>query len=109
MAYSVGEDVKRWMRAGVLDRFKLLSPPDGQPAHKLWEALPPLPATLLSHGGVVRWSRERAPLLAGALLHLGTWPSLAAERISRLIQGSSGAQTPVSQRRWLSAVLAPLR
>jgi hypothetical protein len=77
MAYSVGEDVKRWMRAGVLDRFKLLSPPDGQPAHKLWEALPPLPATLLSHGGVVRWSRERAPLLAGALLHLGTWPSLA--------------------------------
>jgi hypothetical protein len=77
MAYSVGEDVKRWMRAGVLNRFKLLSPPDGQPAHKLWEALPPLPATLLSHGGVVRWSRERAPLLAGALLHLGTWPSLA--------------------------------
>jgi len=77
MAYSASEDVKRWMRAGVLDRFKLLSPPDGQPSHKLWEALPPLPATLLSHGGVVRWSRERAPLLAGALLHMGTWPSLA--------------------------------
>ena len=44
VAYSVREDVRRWLPAALLARFKLLSPPDAPAAHTRWEALPPLPA-----------------------------------------------------------------
>ncbi len=75
VVYDMVEDAQRWLRAGVLRRLSLLPPAGPIPTHKLWEALPPLPATLMSHGGVLTWTRHRQPM--NHIMGPDAWPSFA--------------------------------
>jgi len=75
--YSMVEDAKRWLRKGVLERFKLVPPGPNVEPHKRWQALPPIPATVLSHGGVLIWTSQRPHTVPGDLMTLDFWPSLA--------------------------------
>ena len=54
------QDAKRWMRDEVLARHRLLPPIMHQVArYSLWEALPPVPSSVLSYGGVMVSSTDR--------------------------------------------------
>ena len=76
LLYCMVRDAKRWLRAGVLRRFGLLAAPRLD-TRKLWEALPPLPATVMSHGGVLTWSSQRHLTGMQGLIGADTWLSFA--------------------------------
>lgn len=72
LLYCMVADAKRWLRAGVLRRFNLLAAPRLE-SHKRWEALPPLPATVMSHGGVLTWMSQRCSTTVQRPIGADTW------------------------------------
>jgi hypothetical protein len=77
VVYDMVEDAKRWLRSGVLRRLSLLPPAGPVPKHRLWEALPPLPTTMMSHGGVLTWTRHRQTTDVHHIMGPHAWPSFA--------------------------------
>ena len=79
LRYCMAADVERWRRSAVLSRHRLHQQPARalEPRY-LWEALPPIPSTLLARGGTLMFSKVRGHVPTSSdVIGLDLWPSLA--------------------------------